>query len=73
MRALLLLASLCIAVFVMSVVRPEQPVSAQQGPLNELQIGNVKLSGDFWDVLNLQGVPASVGIALIPKERYRRP
>jgi hypothetical protein len=56
MRALLLLASLCIAVFVMSVVRPEQPVSAQLGPLNELQIGNIKLSGDFWDVLNLQGV-----------------
>jgi len=56
MRALLFLIFLCIAVFVMSVVRPEKPVSAQQGPLNELLIGKVRLSGDFWDVLNLQGV-----------------
>jgi hypothetical protein len=56
MRALLLLAFLCIAVFVMSVARPDQPVSAQQAPLNQLLIGKVSLSGDFWDVLNLQGV-----------------
>jgi len=56
MRALLFLGFLCIAVFVMSVVGPEQPVSAQQGPLTELQIGNIKLSGDFWGVLNFQGV-----------------
>jgi hypothetical protein len=56
MRALLLLAFLCIAVFVMFVVSPEQPVSAQQGSLTELNIGNIRLSGDFWDVLNLQGV-----------------
>jgi hypothetical protein len=56
MRALLCFVFLCIAVFVMSVVRPGQPVSAQQGPLNQLLIGKISLSGDFWDVLNLQGV-----------------
>jgi hypothetical protein len=56
MRALLLFTFLCIAVFVMSVARPDQPVSAQQGPLRQLLIGKVSLSGDFWDVLNVQGV-----------------
>ena len=69
MRSLLFLAFLCIAAFVMSVVWPEHPVSAQQAPLTELNIGNVRLSGDFWDVLNIQGVTPAHGseLRLFPK------
>jgi hypothetical protein len=67
MRAIFCTICLCIALLLID--SNGLPLSAQQPPINQFTIGKMELTGDFWNVLNLQGaLPAHrTELRLFPK------